>query len=74
VANLKTVIMTNSLDSPQSNTQVLGRLRRNDTMPQRFAYLVCLDVEKQVQYHSSKKELLAQRAKNYNELFMPFGL
>lgn len=74
VANLKTVIMTNSLDSPQSNTQVLGRLRRNDTMPQRFAYLVCLDVEKQVQYHSSKKELLAQRAKNYNELFMPLGL
>lgn len=74
VANLKTVILSNSLDSPQSNTQVLGRLRKLDTMPQRFAYLVCLDIDKQVQYHQSKKELLAQRAKNYNELFMPFGL
>lgn len=74
VKNLKTVLMTNSLDSPQSNTQVLGRLRRNDAMPQRFAYLVCLDIEKQVGYHQSKKELLQQRAMNYNELFMPFGL
>lgn len=74
VANLKTVIMTNSLDSKASNIQVLGRLRKSDTMVTRFIYLVCPDIPKQLSYHMTKKILLAERAKNYREYTVPFHI
>lgn len=71
---LRTVIMTNSLESIQSNIQAFGRLREIIGLKTRFIYLVCLDIAKQVDYHRSKKELLLNRAKVYGEAFVPFSI
>lgn len=74
VAMLKTVIMTISLESLQSNIQAFGRLRDIPGVKTLFAYLVCLDIPKHVNYHRSKKELLLSRAKSYSEQFIPFSI
>lgn len=74
ISMLKTVIMSNSLDSIQSNIQAFGRLREIKDLTLRFVYLVCLDIPKQVEYHKSKKELLIQRSKTYGEYFLPFAI
>lgn len=70
VPKLKTAIMTISLESLASNIQAFGRLRNIPDIKTRFVYLVCLDLQKQVAYHKSKKELLLSRAKTYGEHFI----
>jgi hypothetical protein len=74
ISMLKTVIMSNSLDSIQSNIQAFGRLREIAGLVLRFVYLVCLDIPKQVEYHKTKKELLIQRSKSYGEFFLPHSI
>lgn len=74
IDKLKTVILTNSLDSLQSNIQVMGRLRNLPDMPLRFVYLACTDIEKQMNYHRTKKELMLERAKVYQEYNAPISV
>lgn len=72
VPRLKAIVQTISIDSIQSNIQAMGRLRNIEGMPLRFLYTVCTDVEKSMQYHFSKVELLKERAKVYQEVTSPF--
>ena len=74
IDKLKAVIMTNSLDSKASNVQTLGRLRYNSTMVTRFAYLVCTDIPKQMDYHYKKVTMLEERAKAYREYVVPIAV
>lgn len=62
---LITVIMTNAIDSRQSNEQTMGRLRRLPDWPDvtpMFYYLVCGDIDKHVAYHQRKRQLLEDKA------------
>lgn len=74
IAKLKTVVMTNSLDSKASNVQTMGRLRYDPEMPTRFAYLVCTDIPKQMGYHDKKVAMLKERAKAYREHVVPIAV
>lgn len=68
VPNLRTVIMTDSVDSVQSNQQAVGRLRRlkdwPDISPQ-FVYIYAGNNVKQRMYHERKKEKLKGRVKSH---------
>lgn len=64
--NLTVVLMTNSIDSKQSNEQSIGRLRRVKKYPDltpRFYYLYCRNIPKQVEYHERKMENYKEKAK-----------
>lgn len=74
IANLKTAIMTVSVDSVQSNIQALGRLRRLDGVIPKFFYLACAQIPKQMQYHDSKRQLLRERALTFNIIEPPFNI
>lgn len=64
---LTTVIMTIAVDSIQANLQALGRLRNlkklygSDRIPT-FVYFACMNIDKQMNYHRSKQDLLKQKA------------
>lgn len=61
IPNLRVAIMTNSIQSPVSNLQAIGRLRKLKDRDVTFCYLYNLHVGKQVDYHKRKKELFADR-------------
>lgn len=63
IKNLTTVLLTTNVASQQSNLQAIGRLRvlPCGTTPT-FAYLICTDIPKHLEYHKQKKELLENRA------------
>lgn len=71
VPGLRVTIMTNSIDSPNSNVQALGRLReikhRDHDTDVHFYYLYCSSIPKHVEYHRNKVELLKSRAKEQKE-------
>jgi len=59
-------LMTTSVDSPQSNEQTMGRLRRLKRWPDHtpvFGYLYTGDIPKQFKYHQNKLEFFKGRAK-----------
>lgn len=59
VPGLTTNILTTAIRSSQSNTQGMGRLRKlPDGRAPIFAWLVCQDVPKHIEYHNHRKELL----------------
>lgn len=64
-ANLRTVLLTNALDSQSTNIQVLGRLRelKESGNTPRFIYFVCADIKKHMEYHKRKQEFLPQYVK-----------
>jgi type I site-specific restriction endonuclease len=64
VPNLTTVILTQAVNSTQSNIQSLGRLRYLDAESTfEFAYFVCVDINTHINYHRSKLVMLRERAK-----------
>ena len=74
VPRLKTAIMTVNVESLQSNIQAFGRLRKISDLQTRFFYFICADVPKHMQYHSSKMELLRDRATNFNIVNSPISI
>lgn len=63
IKNLATVILSHSIRSTQGNVQGFGRLRKpKDGWTPEFAYMVCDDVPKHLDYHEEKDKLLAARA------------
>lgn len=71
IEKLKTVIVTNAIDSLQSNIQVFGRVRDLPNMVTRFVYLTAANIPKQVDYHNNKKPMVLSRSKAYNEYLVP---
>lgn len=65
--NLRHTYMTISMDSPNGNVQVLGRLRqlkhRTEHNDVHFHYLYCSSIPKQVEYHKNKIPLIESRVK-----------
>jgi superfamily II DNA or RNA helicase len=61
IPNLRAAIMTNSVQSPVSNLQAMGRLRKLKDRDVTFSYLYNLHVPKQIDYHRRKKELFEDR-------------
>lgn len=74
VAMLKAAIMTVNVESLQANIQAFGRLRKLDNLTPRFYYFTCLDVQKHMQYHKLKMEILQKRALNFNIFQSPFRI
>lgn len=69
IANLACSIMTTAISSVASNVQALGRLRdRKGAGHCRFLYYVATNVDQQVKYHHTKKEMLKERTAHYNDL------
>lgn len=74
VAGLITVIMTNAIDSVQSNIQIFGRLRQIEGSDTKFYYLTCQNLPKHKVYHRNKMELLRPRARSFKEYWYPTRL
>ena len=70
IPNLRVSIMTNSIDSPISNIQCLGRLRKLKDRDVRFYYLYCSTIPKQLEYHQKKLELFKDRVTEVKQLFV----
>jgi len=57
IPNLKYCLSTTSIGKTETNLQVMGRLRQSKQWPDMtpvFSYFVCLDIDKQVSYHTKK--------------------
>jgi hypothetical protein len=68
IPGLMVSFMTDSMNSGQSNDQVLWRTRKPDDLSiPLFIYLVCLSIPKQVEYHERKKELFKDKVISHNE-------
>lgn len=74
IPDLRAVIMTNSVNSPVSNLQTLGRLRELKDRDVKFFYLYCSDIPKQVDYHRARMELFADRVAFIKEFKAPITL
>lgn len=71
IPGLLTVVMTVAITSSQGNVQGFGRLRelKGDLAATPwFFYFVNEDVQKHIDYHEKKKDLLKDRALNYNSI------
>jgi superfamily II DNA or RNA helicase len=74
IENLKTTILTVSVDSLQSNIQTLGRLRKLKDDEPLFYYLSCTDFVKPMEYDARKRVVLREKAKSIQTLYCPFIL
>ena len=70
VKMLSVVIQTVSVDSVVTNVQSLGRLREQADRDSRFYWLYCTDVQKQVDYHHNRKEILKNRTKSIDDVIL----
>ena len=71
IPDLTHVILTNSVDSEQSNLQSIGRLRKlPDGFTPEFYYWVAANVPSSMRYHMNKTRLLAGRA--LNQIYIPY--
>lgn len=70
VPGLRATIMTNSIESPISNVQTLGRLRKLKDRDTHFYYLYCSSIPKQVDYHEKKVELFKMRVKEQKQHYL----
>jgi hypothetical protein len=68
---LTSVVLTTAISSSQSNIQGFGRLREIKDRSLRFAYFVCTDIPKHLEYHLRKKMLLSSMAKTYSPINYP---
>jgi len=71
IPNLRSVIMTTNIQSPVSNLQVLGRLRKLKDRDVKFYYLYCEQIPKQVDYHHKKMELFESKSASIKEFKYP---
>jgi len=71
IDQLTTVILTTAVTSSQANIQGFGRLRElKDGRTPTFAYFVCEDIAKHIEYHERKRVLLEDRALTYKSVFI----
>lgn len=68
IADLTTVIMTNSIDSIQSNIQTLGRLRKLNDHKTEFIYIYAGNLDKQLEYHKNRKQYFYNRVKSFTDI------
>jgi len=77
IPNLRVGLMTNALDSQQSNEQVLGRTRRLKDFPDvtpEFLYFVCTTIDKHVNYHKNKLSFFRNKVKSHGTLQSPISV
>lgn len=77
IPGLYVSLMTVALGSRELNEQALGRTRRLKEWPHvtpKFVYLVCINIDKHVDYHESKKEFFKDKVLSHQELTLPFKL
>lgn len=77
IPGLRVCLMTNALGARQANEQALGRLRRLKDWPEitpEFFYLVCVDIEKHMEYHERKQEYFRDKVLEHKEEFLRFVL
>lgn len=74
IAGLRSVLLTTSIKSPESNIQVLGRLRKLKDRDVKFYYIYCEQIPKQVNYHKEKIVLYRDKTASIKELKYPKGL
>lgn len=72
IKGLVVTLLTTALNAREKNIQVIGRLRDpKDLYPgvvPKFYYLVCLDIDKHLHYHTSKVELMRGIVKSMKTL------
>lgn len=81
IKGLRRVIMSNAIKSSQKNFQVAGRLRELFELDSNgvvrdvaFLYLVCNDIQQQVDYHYFKRSKFRGKMKSQNEIETGFYL
>ena len=74
IPGLTTVIMTTNIKSIVSNQQTLGRLRETPGRTMRFLYIFSEQIQKQVDYHESKKEAFEDRVELIKEFRAPIAV
>jgi hypothetical protein len=66
IPQLTTTIQTVSMRTSAGSLQNLGRLRKlKDGRFPKYAYLTCMDIPKQVEYHEKRMQLFSDRATTY---------
>lgn len=71
IPDLWMVLMTDAIGSRQANLQAMGRLRKLKRWPDcspEFLYLVCLNIDKHLDYHYKKKEIFRGRVMRHDEI------
>jgi superfamily II DNA or RNA helicase len=68
IPKLRVAILTTSIQSPVSNLQALGRLRKLPDRDVKFYYCYCEDIPKHKDYHLKKMELFDDRSASIKEL------
>lgn len=71
IPNLTTIIKLVSLDSVQSNLQLIGRLRDIPGKDIKYIYLVDETQSKQVIYHRNAKKILSNKIKSMRQMIYP---
>ena len=77
IPGLRYTIMTNAIDSRQSNEQLLGRLRRLKNWPNvtpEFYYLTCADIDAHLRYHRSKTQFFKDKVLSLTEMNLRGGI
>ncbi len=74
IPNLTTILKLVSLDSVQSNLQLIGRLRDIPNKDIKYIYLVDETQNKQVIYHRNAKKVLGNRIKSMRQMVYPKSL
>jgi len=70
--NLVGSLMTDAVDSQQTNEQALGRTREMKNFPEvtpRFSYLCCKDIPQHLMYHGSKVKFFNDKVKLHRALY-----
>lgn len=73
VEDLICTLMTNSINSQNTNLQILGRLRvlkNYKGLTPRFYYFVCTDIPKQMDYHETKLLQFSGKVKDQKVIFL----
>lgn len=68
IPNLTTVVQTISIASPTANKQALGRLREIKGRDMRYYYIFAGNLDKQVNLHKVRMEMLKPLSKTYTHL------
>lgn len=74
IPQLTCSIMTVSIDSPISNLQALGRLRKIPDRDVKFYYIYCDQIDKHVAYHRNKVALFRPKTESIKEFKFPVGV
>lgn len=70
IKDLRFVVLTNNIKSPNANVQVLGRLRELPDRDVHFFYLFCNSIPKQVEYHHAKRELFEDKVLSQGMVYL----